>query len=63
MLLRMYLPKIEVLNGQYEIPGKEKLTTEHLMKTLVIQRLLLDGLMKRERRNKSMRNKIGTSVR
>jgi hypothetical protein len=21
MLMRMYLPKIEVLNGQYEIPG------------------------------------------
>jgi hypothetical protein len=24
MLLRMYLPKIEVLNGQYEIPGVEQ---------------------------------------
>jgi len=24
MLMRMYLPKIEVLNGQYEIPGVEK---------------------------------------
>ncbi len=24
MLLRMYLPKIEVLNGQYEIPGVER---------------------------------------
>jgi hypothetical protein len=24
MLLRMYLPKIEVLNGQYEIPGVAK---------------------------------------
>jgi hypothetical protein len=23
MLMRMYLPKIEVLNGQYEIPGVE----------------------------------------
>ncbi len=23
MLLRMYLPKIEALNGQYEIPGVE----------------------------------------
>jgi len=22
MLMRMYLPKIEVLNGQYEIPGR-----------------------------------------
>jgi hypothetical protein len=24
MLMRMYLPKIEVLNGQYEIPGVVK---------------------------------------
>ena len=24
MLLRMYLPNIEVLNGQYEIPGVER---------------------------------------
>jgi hypothetical protein len=30
MLMRMYLPKIEVLNGQYEIPGVEsaKMTTD-----------------------------------
>jgi len=30
MLLRMYLPKIEVLNGQYEIPGVVKGKPSHL---------------------------------
>jgi len=27
MLMRIYLPKIEVLNGQYEIPGVVKVMT------------------------------------